>query len=267
MKEKNITIVSRETPRKIKSDLDKLRKLTDAEIEASIADDPDWSDDWNWSEAVLVISAEKESDLDPRRRGRAGLLQKRWGRLSAAHERRAALLYAAETQEARVDITRQRSRSTAATSCRRRGRSKRRRPELARRYDPDGRPDRSDSRRWQSARASARDANAVGIAHFAARTNRRPQRHTAAFAIGRSARRTGRLRRSDAITFAIRCLARRTRRSRERSANAIEIAELSRRTGHRLGVAGLAVRAQVAIVATAPVRHPRVTGRAALMMT
>ena len=61
MKEKNITIVSRETPRKIKSDLDKLRKLTDAEIEASIADDPDLSDDWNWSEAVLVIPPKKKA--------------------------------------------------------------------------------------------------------------------------------------------------------------------------------------------------------------
>ena len=61
MKEKNITILSREAPRKIKSDLDKLRKLTDAEIEASIAGDPDWSDDWNWSEAVLVIPPKKKA--------------------------------------------------------------------------------------------------------------------------------------------------------------------------------------------------------------
>ena len=61
MKEKNIAIVSRETPRKIKSDLDKLRKLTDAEIEASIADDPDLSDDWNWSEAVLVTPPRKKA--------------------------------------------------------------------------------------------------------------------------------------------------------------------------------------------------------------
>ncbi len=61
MKEKNITIVPREAPRKIKSDLDKLRNLTDAEIEASIANDPDWSDDWNWSEAVLVIPPKKKA--------------------------------------------------------------------------------------------------------------------------------------------------------------------------------------------------------------
>jgi uncharacterized protein (DUF4415 family) len=61
MKEKNITVVSREAPRKIKSDLDKLRKLTDEEIEASIADDPDWSDDWDWSEAVVVIPPKKKA--------------------------------------------------------------------------------------------------------------------------------------------------------------------------------------------------------------
>jgi uncharacterized protein (DUF4415 family) len=61
MKEKNITILSREAPRKIKSDLDKLRKLTDEEIEASIADDPDWSDDWDWSEAVVVIPPKKKA--------------------------------------------------------------------------------------------------------------------------------------------------------------------------------------------------------------
>ena len=61
MKEKNITIVSRETPRKIKSDLNNLRNLTDAEIDASIANDPDWSDDWNWSEAVLIIPPKKKA--------------------------------------------------------------------------------------------------------------------------------------------------------------------------------------------------------------
>jgi uncharacterized protein (DUF4415 family) len=61
MKEKNITVVSRDVPRKIKSDLDKLRKLTDEEIEASIANDPDWSDDWNWSDAVLVIPPKKKA--------------------------------------------------------------------------------------------------------------------------------------------------------------------------------------------------------------
>ncbi len=64
MKEKNITIVSRETPRqKIKSNLEKLRNLTDEEIEASIANDPDWQEfkDIDWGEAVVVIPPKKKA--------------------------------------------------------------------------------------------------------------------------------------------------------------------------------------------------------------
>jgi uncharacterized protein (DUF4415 family) len=61
MKEKNITIVSRDAPRRGKTNLDKLRDLTDAEIDASIVNDPDWSDDWNWSDAVLVIPPKKKA--------------------------------------------------------------------------------------------------------------------------------------------------------------------------------------------------------------
>jgi uncharacterized protein (DUF4415 family) len=61
MKEKNTTIVSRHDPRKGKTNWQKLRKLTDEEIEASIANDPDWSDDWNWSDAVLVIPPKKKA--------------------------------------------------------------------------------------------------------------------------------------------------------------------------------------------------------------
>jgi uncharacterized protein (DUF4415 family) len=61
MKGKNITVISREPSRKIKSDLGRLRKLTDEEIEASIANDPDWSEDWNWGEAVLVIPPKKKA--------------------------------------------------------------------------------------------------------------------------------------------------------------------------------------------------------------
>mgnify|MGYP002399934677 CR=1 FL=1 len=55
--------MSREAPRKIKSDLDKLRKLTDAEIDASIANDPDWEEfkDIDWSKAVLVIPPKKKA--------------------------------------------------------------------------------------------------------------------------------------------------------------------------------------------------------------
>ncbi len=62
MKEKSITIVSRDAPRrKGKTNWEKLRNLTDEEIEASIVNDPDWSDDWNWSEAVLVIPPKKKA--------------------------------------------------------------------------------------------------------------------------------------------------------------------------------------------------------------
>jgi uncharacterized protein (DUF4415 family) len=55
--------VSREAPRKIKSDLNKLRKLTDAEIDASVANDPDWEEfkDIDWSKAVLVIPPKKKA--------------------------------------------------------------------------------------------------------------------------------------------------------------------------------------------------------------
>jgi len=43
MKEKNITIVSRDAPRrKSKTDWAAVDALTDKEIEASIANDPDW---------------------------------------------------------------------------------------------------------------------------------------------------------------------------------------------------------------------------------
>jgi uncharacterized protein (DUF4415 family) len=63
MKEKNTTVASRDRPRpsKFKSDLERLRKTTDAEIEAQIANDPDFGDDWNWGEAVLVIPPKKKA--------------------------------------------------------------------------------------------------------------------------------------------------------------------------------------------------------------
>lgn len=61
MKEKNITIVSRDAPRTGKTNLDKLRNTTDAEIDAQIKNDPDFSDDWNWGEAVLVIPPKKQA--------------------------------------------------------------------------------------------------------------------------------------------------------------------------------------------------------------
>ena len=61
MKEKNTTVVSRDAPSRGKTNFARLRKLTDAEIEASIKDDPDWSDDFDWSEAVLVIPPRKKA--------------------------------------------------------------------------------------------------------------------------------------------------------------------------------------------------------------
>ena len=47
--------------RKSDTDWEKLRKLTDAEIEASSRNDPDWSYDWHWSDAVLVIPPKKKA--------------------------------------------------------------------------------------------------------------------------------------------------------------------------------------------------------------
>jgi uncharacterized protein (DUF4415 family) len=47
--------------RKSETDWARLDALTDKEIEASIANDPDWSDDWNWGEAVLVIPPKKQA--------------------------------------------------------------------------------------------------------------------------------------------------------------------------------------------------------------
>jgi uncharacterized protein (DUF4415 family) len=47
--------------RKSETDWARLDALTDEEIEASIANDPDWSDDWNWDEAVLVIPPKKKA--------------------------------------------------------------------------------------------------------------------------------------------------------------------------------------------------------------
>jgi uncharacterized protein (DUF4415 family) len=59
MKEKNITIISRDDPRRGKTNLEKLRKLTDEEINASIAGDPDW-DEEGWTEAVIIVPPKKQ---------------------------------------------------------------------------------------------------------------------------------------------------------------------------------------------------------------
>jgi uncharacterized protein (DUF4415 family) len=63
MKDKKITVVSRDDPRRGKTDWKKVDKLTDAEIEAAMAKDPDWADfkDVDWSEGVLVIPPRKKA--------------------------------------------------------------------------------------------------------------------------------------------------------------------------------------------------------------
>lgn len=47
--------------RKGKTGWARIDALTDEEIEALIKDDPDWSDNWNWGEAVLVIPPKKKA--------------------------------------------------------------------------------------------------------------------------------------------------------------------------------------------------------------
>ena len=64
MKEKNITIVSRGAPRrKGKTDWKRVDALTDEEIDASVANDPDWQEFKNldWSKAVLIIPPKKKA--------------------------------------------------------------------------------------------------------------------------------------------------------------------------------------------------------------
>ncbi len=63
MKEKDITIVSRDDRRRGKTDWAKVAKLTDDEIEAAMAKDPAWVDynDADWSKAVLVIPPRKKA--------------------------------------------------------------------------------------------------------------------------------------------------------------------------------------------------------------
>jgi uncharacterized protein (DUF4415 family) len=56
-----ITPISRDDPRRGKTDWAALDALTDEEIEASIANDPDWSEDFDWTKAVLVIPPKKKA--------------------------------------------------------------------------------------------------------------------------------------------------------------------------------------------------------------
>jgi uncharacterized protein (DUF4415 family) len=46
-----------------RTDWDRVEAMTDAEIEASIADDPDWAEfrDIDWSKAVLVVPPKKKA--------------------------------------------------------------------------------------------------------------------------------------------------------------------------------------------------------------
>jgi len=47
--------------RKSETDWARLDALTDEQIEESIKNDPDWSDNWNWGSAVLVIPPKKKA--------------------------------------------------------------------------------------------------------------------------------------------------------------------------------------------------------------
>jgi uncharacterized protein (DUF4415 family) len=63
MKEKNITVVSRDNPTRGKTDWKKFHSLSDAEIEAGMAKDPVWREfnDLDWSEGVVVIPPKKRA--------------------------------------------------------------------------------------------------------------------------------------------------------------------------------------------------------------
>ena len=60
--DKNITVVSRDNPRRGKTDWAAVDALTDEQIEAAVRNDPDAVPfDFDWSEAVLVIPPKKEA--------------------------------------------------------------------------------------------------------------------------------------------------------------------------------------------------------------
>lgn len=62
MSEENITIVSRNAPRRGKTDWAAVDALTDEEIETAVRNDPDAVPfDFNWDEAVLVIPPKKKA--------------------------------------------------------------------------------------------------------------------------------------------------------------------------------------------------------------
>jgi uncharacterized protein (DUF4415 family) len=62
MKDKNITVVSRDDRRRGKTDWAAVDALTDEEIEAAVRDDPDAVPlDVDWSQAVLLIPPRKKA--------------------------------------------------------------------------------------------------------------------------------------------------------------------------------------------------------------
>ena len=63
MKKELIVTRPRGDRRKGKTDWAAVSALTDAEIEAAIANDPDWADfkDVDWSQAVLVMPSKKKA--------------------------------------------------------------------------------------------------------------------------------------------------------------------------------------------------------------
>jgi uncharacterized protein (DUF4415 family) len=61
-KGENVTIVSRDSPRRGKTDWAAVDALTDAQIEAAVRKDPDAVPlDFDWDEAVLVIPPKKKA--------------------------------------------------------------------------------------------------------------------------------------------------------------------------------------------------------------
>lgn len=60
--DENITIVSRDSPRKGRTDWARVDALTDEDIAKAVADDPDAVPiDIDWSDAVLVVPARKKA--------------------------------------------------------------------------------------------------------------------------------------------------------------------------------------------------------------
>src|SRR5262245_34243179 len=61
-RDENITVVSRDDPRRGKTDWAAVDALTDEEIEAAVRKDPDAVPlDFDWSEAVLVVPPKKKA--------------------------------------------------------------------------------------------------------------------------------------------------------------------------------------------------------------